>query len=156
MKYEIKEYETRYFAGVEHPGGVDVSLGQVDLQKTWDELFKVHLDKILDKVEPFNYIGLECYPPDFMDEQVFDYYAMVQTKELINETNGITTKKLPKGKYIQFTIAFNQIKDEIHKVYKFIKDNDIIVNRGFDFEQYIDGVDYTKDDALLLFCFLLI
>ena len=73
MKYEIKEFDTRYFAGIEHPNGVDISLKQMDLQKTWTELFKVHPEKIENKVEPNNFIGLECYPPDFMDEKVFDY-----------------------------------------------------------------------------------
>jgi len=156
VKYEIKEFDTRYFAGIEHPNGVDISLKQMDLQKTWTELFKVHPEKIENKVEPNNFIGLECYPPDFMDEKVFDYYAMVQTKELVHGIDGIVTKKLPKGKYVQFEIEFGNLKEEIQKVYRYVKDNEMKINNGFDFEQYIDGQDYSNSDAILLFCFLLI
>ena len=143
MEYKVKDYETRYFAGIEYEGGV-VPNEPHTIPQLWDDLFHSHLATISDIKNPNKFIGLECYPPDFKETKTFDYFALVETNTLIESTETISTKKLPAGKYISFPIRFSNIPQDIHKVYQYIKENDIKVNRGFDFEDYLEDQDYSS------------
>lgn len=154
MEYIVKDYETRYFAGIEYEGGVKLNEPH-QIPMLWENLFHSHLQDISDVKEPTKYIGLECYPPDMMEINMYDYYAMVETNGLITEKEKIVTKKLPKGKYISFPIRFGDIQEEIQKVYQYIKENDIHINRGFDFEEYLEGQNYDSPDAVLHFSLLM-
>ncbi len=101
MKYEVKDFNERYFAGIEHEGGI--TLGDTrNLRKLWDKFLNDVLEEIPSRKKGFKVIGLECYPPDFMESKTFDYYALVETEGLIENNNNYITKKLPKGKYISF------------------------------------------------------
>ncbi len=154
MEYKVKEYEVRYFAGIEYEGGVQPNEPH-SIPDLWDSLFHTHLSNITNIKQPSKFIGLECYPPDMMESNVFDYFALVQTYDLIEESEKIVTKKLPKGKYISFPIKFDDISNEIQKVYKYIKENNINVHYGFDFEDYLEGENYSGSGAMLHFSMLL-
>jgi len=155
MKYTEKEYETRYFAGIEYEGGIDLNNRIDDIHNVWNSFFNNDLEKIKGKKEPQKFIGLECYPPDFHETRLFDYYALVQLDELYEVEEGLVTKKLPAGKYISFEIKFDEMKEEIHKVYKYITDNDIQVHKGFDFEDYLLNQNYGEKGAILNFSLML-
>ena len=156
MKYFIKDYDTRYFAGIEFPEGVRL---QTDDNKKipdlWDKFFNKYNQTIDGQVEPNHYIGLECYPFDFMESKVFDYFVLAETKDLLEINDELVTKKLKKGRYICFPIRFDQITSEIKKVYEFIKKENIKVHMGFDYEDYIPEENYSEPEAILNFCFLL-
>ena len=154
MKYEVKDYKERYFAGIEFEGGITLG-SKVDLPKLWDEFLNDVLEEIPLRKKGFHMIGLECYPPDFMESKVFDYYALVETESLVKSTDNYVTKKLPKGKYICFEVGFDTLKDDIHKVYAYIKEHKVKVHKGFDFEEYLEGQKYYESGAILNFSFLL-
>lgn len=154
MKYEVKDYKERYYAGIEIDGGV--TLGEVEnLPLLWNKFFNEVLKEIPSKKKGNPVIGLECYPPDFMETKTFDYYTLVETSELIESTDTYITKKLPKGKYISFEVGFDTLKDDIKNVYKYIKEHNVKIHKGFDFEEYLEGQKYYESGAILHFSFLL-
>ncbi len=113
------------------------------------------LEDIPSRKKGFPVIGLECYPPDFMESKVYDYYSLVETEGLITSDDLYVTKKLPKGKYISFEIGFDTLQDDIHKVYEYIKVHNVKVHKGFDFEEYLEDEKYYESGAILNFSFLL-
>ena len=149
MKFKTEEYESRFFIGVEYAGGVkpgsNPKLGQL-----WDDFLTDDIKLLKDVPSKDKFIGLECYPPDFKETKTFDYFALLETIELVKKA-GFTSKKLPKGSYVLFEINFDQIHDEIQRVYKYIKENNLNIHYGFDYEDYIIGQDYTKPGAILNF-----
>lgn len=149
MKYITKEFEERFFIGVEYEGGIkpgdNSKVGQL-----WDDFLRDDLQLLIDVSNKDKFIGLECYPPDFKETQTFDYYALLETTELVKR-DGFTSKKLPKGKYLLFEIEFDDIKEEIKRVYQYIRNNKIQIHYGFDYEDYIKDQDYTKPGAILNF-----
>ncbi len=156
MEYIIKDFETRYFAGLELDGGVNAnSSDKLKIPALWDDFFKKYVQNIPDKTEPHKFIGLEIYPYDFMETKNFDYYAMIETNTLIEGRGEIVTKKLPKGKYISFPIKFDDITNEVGKVYKFMETQDLKVHMGFDVEDYLVTQDYSKKGQILHMMFLL-
>ncbi len=155
MKYVIKEYDTRYFAGVELPDGVQSMDDIPKISGLWGDLFQNHITKIQNQKQPNHFIGLETYPFDFKETGTFYYFALAETNGLIEPTEGIVTKKLKPGKYICFTIEFDKISSQIQQVYNYIKENDIKVHVGFDYEDYLEGQDYGGKGALLDFCLML-
>jgi predicted transcriptional regulator YdeE len=84
-----------------------------------------------------------------------DYYALIEISELFDCEEDLVTKKLPKGSYISFEISFDNIRDEVERVYNFVKKEQINVHLGFDVEEYIPGQDYTKPGAKLYLTFKL-
>lgn len=156
MKYFIKEYDTRYFAGIEFPEGIRLQTDDVKkIPQLWDKFFNFYNPLIKNQVEPGHFIGLECYPYDFHDVKVYDYFVLAETKEVMEPRDDITTKKLKKGRYICFPIKFDDITNEIHKVYEYIKSEEIKVHLGFDYEDYLVSENYNERGAVLNFCFLL-
>ena len=153
MKYSVTTYPERYFIGIELDNGF--ALGENDrIGQLWDSFLKEDIqllphDQLLTK-----FIGLECYPPDFMETKRFDYFALVQTTTLMKQ-NGFVSKKLPAGQYISFEIAFDDVSTQIHKCYQYLAENNIKVHMGFDFEDYLEGQDYQRDGAILHFTLLL-
>ena len=59
---------------------------------------------------------------------------------------------MPKGKYICFDVSYDNLHDEIQKVYQYAKDEKMPIHFGFDYEEYITDQDYTKEGARLNFC----
>jgi predicted transcriptional regulator YdeE len=156
MKYFIKEYETRYFAGIEFPNGIRPNTEDIKkIPELWDSFFNEYNAMVDNKVEPYHNIGLEIYPFNFAEEGVFDYCVLAETNELIDPKEGIITKKLKAGRYICFPIAFDNIASDIQKVYKHIKEKEIKVHRGFDYEDYLVGENYGEPGAVLNFCLAL-
>ncbi len=153
MEYKIVEHDERYFLGVEFQGGVSLDsnpkLGQLWNEFLGEDIKLIKKDMLLDK-----FIGLECYPPDFNESKTYDYFALVETKELVKQP-GFVSKKLPKGKYISFVIKFDEITTERIKVYKYIAENKIHYHPGFDIEDYLEGQDYRTSGAILQFSLLL-
>jgi len=154
MKYKTMEFENRYFIGIEYPGGVqpgsDPKFGQL-----WDDFLGEDIKLLSDVTHKNKFIGLECYPPDFKETKTFDYYALLETNELVKK-DGFSSKKLPKGTYILFEITFDDIRDQIQNVYKYIRENNINIHYGFDYEDYLQEEDYTKSGAVLNFCVKLV
>ncbi len=155
MKYFIKEYDTRYFAGIEFENGVSNLDDMKKIPKLWDKLFVTDLKNIQNTKSPHHFIGLEMYGLDFQETGTFDYYAMIETEGLIEPNLGIVTKKLKKGRYICFPIPFDQISQEIKLIYDYIKSEKIKVHMGFDYEDYLPTEDYGEAGAILNFCLLL-
>jgi len=158
MEYIVKEYEIRYFAGIELIGGFKV--GSEDHKKIpglFEELENVYLSDIESKKEPFKYVGLEIYRFDFMESKMVDYFAMVETKGLIevSEEDNLVTKKLPQGKYIMFPINKANMASEIKKVYRYVEEEDINVHLGFHVELYEDDDKSHFNNEKLYLCFKL-
>ncbi len=153
MKYFIKEFNTRYYAGIEFPDGIKAGTDDVKkIPQFWDRFSKQEDNMIQNQVTPKHYIGLEIFPFDFMETKTYYYYALVETQSLIEEVKGITTKKLKKGKYICFPIEFDDISNEIQRVYRFIENEKINVHMGFDYEDYLPEENYMERGAILNFC----
>lgn len=149
MKFITKEFNERFFIGIEYEGGVKPGdtpkLGQL-----WDVFLREDIKLLKEVPNKDKFIGLECYPPDFRETKTFDYYALLETNELVKK-NGFSSKKLPKGTYVLFEINFDNIHDEIQEVYKYVKENSMNIHYGFDYEDYLLGQDYTKPGAILNF-----
>lgn len=149
MKFTTKEFEERFFIGVEYEGGVKPGdapkFGQL-----WDDFLKEDIKLLIDVSDKNKFIGLECYPPDFKESRIFDYFALLETNELVKR-DGFTSKKLPKGTYVLFEIHFDEIHDEIQQVYQYVKEHNMNIHYGFDYEDYLEGQDYTKPGAILNF-----
>jgi predicted transcriptional regulator YdeE len=86
-----------------------------------------------------------------MESKTFDYYALVETEGLIENGNNYVTKKLPKGKYISFEVGFDTLEKDIRKVYKYIKEHNVKVHKGFDFEEYLEDQKYYETEAIFHF-----
>ncbi|MBI9009898.1 MAG: GyrI-like domain-containing protein [Tenericutes bacterium] len=156
MKYFVKEYETRYFAGIEYPNGIRPKTNDIKkIPELWEKFFKEYASSIEKQVEPNHLIGLEIYPFYFAKEGVFDYCVLAETKELIESSDEIVTKKLKAAKYICFPINYDNIASQIQKVYKYIKEKEIHVHMGFDYEDYLVGENYGEPGAVLNFCLAL-
>lgn len=156
MKYFIKAYEKRYFAGLELPNGIKLNANNASkIKELWEVFMNKHVANIPNQINPNNYIGLEIYPFDFKETGTFDYYALTEITELIKTDETIVTKKLKPGRYICFPIKLIDIMNEIQKVYTYIKEKEINVHMGFDYEEYITGEDYSNKDATLNFCLLM-
>ena len=153
MKHFVKEFDTRYFIGVEKEGGIELGSPN-DLNDFWNVFLEEDIKLLKSFVEPINVIGLDSYPPDFRETKVFDYYAMVETKEQYNQA-GFVSKKLPKGKYIVFELSHDNLQEEIRQVYRYLKKENITVHTGFDYEDFLNDEDYTKEGALIHFGLLL-
>lgn len=149
MKYTTKEFEERYFIGVEYPGGV-LAGSPPKLGQLWDDFLRDDLELLIDVPNKDKFIGLECYPPDFKETRTFDYFALLETNELVKK-DGFTSKKLPKGTYVLFEISFDNIHNDIQEVYNYVKETNMNIHYGFDYEDYIKGQDYTKEGAILNF-----
>lgn len=156
MKYTIQEYDTRFFAGIEVPNGVLMNSEDFKrIPQVWHEFFEKHDQSIKNKVEPHHHIGLEIYPFDIKETQTFDYNVLAETKELVEVNDSQITRKLKAGKYICFPISFDDIHQEIQKVYAFIKEEKINVHMGFDYEDYLPDQNYGAPGAILNFCLML-
>jgi predicted transcriptional regulator YdeE len=156
MKYFVKEYETRYFAGIEFPNGIRPNTEDIkQIPALWDKFFNEYNSLVDNKVEPYHNIGLKIYPFDFKENGIFDYCVLAETEKLVESKNDIITKRLKAGKYICFPINFTQISSEIQKVYKFVKEKEIDVHMGFDYEDYLVGENYGEPGAVLNFCLAL-
>ncbi|MFO7969878.1 MAG: GyrI-like domain-containing protein [Bacillota bacterium] len=156
MEYIVKDYETRYFAGIELIGGFKIdSPDKKKIPGLWEELENVYLDEINNKKDPISYIGLEIYRFDFMESKTVDYYALVETDGLVEVEENLVTKKLPKGKYIQFPIKRDDISNEIKRVYRYVENENLNVHLGFHVEDYsVNGKSHFNNDLLYL-CFKL-
>lgn len=153
MKYIVRDFNERYYTGLEHIPSLKPGV-ENQIPALWQTFMKKALP-LLKKAElKNNFIGLECYPPDFMETKEFDYFALIETKYLIHN-DGFVSKKLPQGKYISFEIEFDQIHNEIQSVYKYIKDHNVPVHYGFDYEEYLPEEEYQNKGAKLYFTLML-
>ncbi|MFK5883213.1 MAG: GyrI-like domain-containing protein [Candidatus Izemoplasma sp.] len=154
MKYIIKNYPERYYLGIEHLGGITIGKPN-SITKTWKDFFDNDLNFIEDIKDGGKFVGLECYPIDFLETKQLDYFVLCEVKSVIHK-EGFISKKIPAGKYICFSINYNDIPKEIVKVHQHIKENDIKVSYSFDYEEYLSSQDYTKKGSILNFCLKLI
>lgn len=153
MKFVKREFPERYFIGVEYEGGLQHGVPH-KIPALWDVFLRediklLHNDDIIQQ-----FIGLECYPPDFMETHSIDYYAMVQTKTKVEQA-GFVTKKLPAGTYVSFEIQMDNLMNDIQRVYEYVKQHQYKIHYGFDFEEYLMTEDYTKPGAILYFSMML-
>lgn len=151
MKHQIVEIEDRYFAGIEHHLEIDFGI-EVDISSSWKKMFNETYNQIKMKTSPHQMIGLACYSIDFDETNKMSYYVLAETIDLIEQDNGIVTKKIPKGRYICFDISNDHLGSERRKVYRYCRENKINVHMGFDFEYYLNEVDYEKKEAILELC----
>jgi predicted transcriptional regulator YdeE len=153
MEYKVKDFETRYFAGIELIGGYKIgSEDQKKIPGLFEELENLYLDDIPSKKSPESFIGLEIYRFDFMESKMVDYFAMVETNGLVEiDEDNLVTKKLPKGKYIMFPISRERMFDEIKRVYKYVEQEKINVHLGFHVEMYMQHFN----DKEMYLCFKL-
>jgi len=156
MNLKIAEYPERYFAGTQYQGGVQTSSGDtLHIPKIWQTFFHQILPQIKNITDVPHFIGLEIYPEDFIQTRRFDYYAMVETKELVQLPN-IVSKTVPSGKYISFEIEFDRITDEIMLCYDYLNQHRIPYDMTFDFEDYINDQNYTLKNQKLYFSIRLV
>lgn len=138
MEYIVKDYETRYFAGIEMIGGFKVGTKEQDKVKDlWKDLKELYIHDIVHKSKPLNMSGLEIYRFDFMESKMVDYYALVQTDGLVEvNEDSLVTKKLPKGQYILFPLDKTNKQEGFKKVYQYIEDEELNIHIGFHVEIY--------------------
>ena len=139
MKYqEITLDNPKYFSGRK----VNVKVGAADaIGPLWDQ-FHAETDEI-NRISDGWFIGYQLYNEKYGNGELFTYFALVEVKEPQEGYEFIT---LNPGKYLQFTINFKDIPNEIEKMYQFINDNNIDIKDHFDFELYpksfTDGEQY--------------
>ena len=152
MEYTVNDFPTRYFAGIELIGGLKVNTDDYDkIPGLWDDFRTVYVKDIPNKTMPLKYIGLGMYRFDFLESKTMDYFALVQIEKLFDiDDDEVVTKKLPKGRYISFSIDGSKLKDEVEKVYKYIEDEQINIHLGFDVKEYFFA-DEDNDHMLLSF-----
>lgn len=157
MKYVVNDYETRYFAGIELIGGLKVNTNDYDkIPGLWSDFREVYLKDIPNRKEPGHFIGLEMYRFDFMESKTMDYFALVEIEELFDcNEEEVVTKKLPKGRYISFTINHDDLLSEVEKVYQYIENEGINVHLGFDVKEYLVEENYDFPGAKMLLTFKL-
>ncbi|MDD3129572.1 MAG: GyrI-like domain-containing protein [Candidatus Izemoplasmatales bacterium] len=157
MDYTINDYETRYYAGIELIGGLKAESKDYDkLPDLWNDFRQVYLEDIPHKVVPNKFIGLEMYRFDFMESKTMDYFALVEITHLFDcDQEDVVTKKLPKGRYISFTINHDDLLDEVENVYEYIKQENINIHLGFDFKEYLNSENYQESGAKLCLSFKL-
>ena len=153
VEFLKREYSERFYIGIEKQGGIkpntDPLIGQLWESFMNDDFSLLNKDEL-----EMNFIGLECYPPDFSESHEFDYYALVESKELLKKP-GFVSKKLPKGTYVSFKIEYDDIMNQIMKVYDYVKQQQMKVHLGFDYEEYIPTEDYNNPGAILYLSLLL-
>ena len=70
MKYKVIDYEDRFYIGVEYPGGVGPNTTP-NLGQMWSDFLRDDLSLLQDISVTEQFIGLECYPPDFRETKTF-------------------------------------------------------------------------------------
>lgn len=152
MKYIVKDYDTRYFAGIELIGGFQVGTNDLKIiPELWNDLESLYMNDISNKRWPISKIGLEIYRYDFMESKMVDYYATIETDVLIDvDDESLVTKKLPKGKYVLFPINREDIPGNIKRIYRFIQGENINVHLGFHIEIYEDSTLNTDNETMYL------
>jgi predicted transcriptional regulator YdeE len=151
MDYKIIEQDERYFCGIEHE--TELEFGEnSDIYKTWNKMFHEAYGVIKMKTNPHQMIGLNCYDFDFKETNKVTYYALAETIDLIPQEEHLITKKIPKGRYICFTVSYFNIGEERKRVYEYCKNNQIHIHMGFDYENFLNSVDYQKEDAVCELC----
>jgi len=152
MKYKFIEQDERYFAGIEHSEELLFGENNVKVGETWKRIFHEFYDVIKMKTEPHQMIGLNCSSIDFEDTGKVNYFAMVETIALIEQDASLKRKKLPKGKYVCFDVSLEKMAEERRQVYEYCKDNNINIHEGFDYENYLNHVNYQEPNAMLEIC----
>lgn len=157
MEYVIKDFDTRYYAGIELIGGFRIgSEDQKKIPGLWEELENLYLNDIPQVKEPINFIGLEIYRFDFMESKTVDYFALVETNGLIEvDEDNLVTKKLPKGRYMMFPIVKSDVSNQIKQVYKFIEKEEFNVHIGFHVEDYQSESGSHFNNEKMYLCFKL-
>jgi predicted transcriptional regulator YdeE len=132
MKIDKKNYPTRYFIGIEHDHPLpmthkeDSHVGPLFRRlEAWEEDIN-HLEI------PKNYLGLACYPPKILDLDTFDYFALLQVRELEDVGKPLVQKKLPQGQYLEVSTNFKDLRTTIEEVYEYIKKEQMDIHEGFD------------------------
>ena len=154
MKYIVRGFETRYFAGIELIGGFKIGTKQQDkIPLVFDDLKSLYLNDIPNQLRPMSMIGLEMYRFDFVESKMVDYFALVETDGLVEvDDESLVTKKLPKGEYILFKLDKNDKANEIKKAYKYIQNHQLNVHLGFHVEIYENkDLDIAVDTFYLSF-----
>jgi predicted transcriptional regulator YdeE len=157
MKYVVNDYQTRYFAGIELIGGLRVNTNDYEkIPGVWSDFKELYLNDVLNKKSPNHFIGLEMYRFDFMESKTMDYFALVEIDELFDCCEEeMVTKKLPKGRYISFTIRHDDLLNEVERVYEYVKKERINVHLGFDVKEYLPEENYDEPGAIMLLTFKL-
>jgi predicted transcriptional regulator YdeE len=152
MKYIVKEFETRYFAGIELIGGFKVgSKEQEKVESVIEDLKSLYLNDIPNRIEPISMIGLEMYRFDFLETKMVDYFALVETDGLVEiDDESLVTKKLPKGKYIMFKLQKDDKTNEIKKAYKYLQGHQLNVHLGYHIEIYENQVLNIPENTFYL------
>jgi predicted transcriptional regulator YdeE len=148
MNQITRHYDTRYFIGLSK--SIQPGINNQEIPALWDQLF----ESLQDTKTLGNFIGLEEYGPDFMESHTFTYSALIQVESPL-ETEDFIQKELPSGTYISFEIQFDDIINEIQKVYHYINEKQIPISHNFDYEDYLITQDYTKRGQSLYLSFLL-
>lgn len=147
MNQIIKKYHERYFIGLSlqlKPG-----VNNDEIPKLWHKLFNDIIPSLEDEIVIKHYIGLEEYDEDFMTTHELKYSAMVEVKNKIE--SDYYQQTLPKGTYVAFEIEFDDIMNEIGRVYDYVKKNKMGVSYAFDYEDYLPNQDYSKREQKLHF-----
>lgn len=151
MEYKIIDQEERFFAGIEHHKELVFGVNE-DIGISWKKMFHEAYDVILMKTEPHQMIGLNCNSIDYDETHTVTYYALAETIDLIPQKESIVTKKIPAGKYICFEVNYSTLGEERRKVYDYCKKENINVHEGFDYEHFLNHVDYGSPNAVLELC----
>jgi len=152
MKYKIIELDERYFAGIEHHK--EIVFGKDELiSVSWNKMFHEVYNNIKLKMDPHQMIGLNCNAIDFEDTQMVTYYVLTEIIDVVDQLDGIITKKLPKGKYVCFEVHYGMLGTERKQVYDYCKKEGLQIHEGFDFEMYDNSIKYGDNpDAVLQLC----
>jgi len=141
--YEYFELEDMNYSGYE----VEIFLPEiekVDFGKLWGSV--IEKSDFTGFTKEMFTVGFEDYDKMTRDNQTFIYKALVPS-EFFNGDDGVRLT-LKKGKYIKFKSLF---KDHgpafFQKMYKFMDDNKIKYEKGFDFEIMYGDFEPEDDNA---------
>jgi len=132
VNIEKKTYNTRYFIGIEHDHPLPMDHKEDNHVGPLFRRLEAWEEDITDLVFPKTYLGLACYPPKILDLDTFDYFALIEVEKLGDVDKPLVQKKLPKGVYLEVETSFQDLRNTIEELYRYVKEEGMDIHEGFD------------------------
>ena len=145
MKHHIIELKAQTYQGFKTEVDVD-HIKQTDFEALWNKIDRDTFNAI--KKEEDYFIGYEDYTTMSDNHRKFTYYALAPSAYF--DEDAEEKVNIEAGHYILFDSLFKTHGPETFaKVYHYIDNHNISVDRRFDLELIPVCLDCSKDDAVI-------
>lgn len=154
MDYQLKEFTSdRYYVGLKYESAIS-SIREIDLPSFWTEFteqfFATEVSHLVQKEEAIGYMRSDYTSTNDLS---YHYYAACEVTEF-GETGNFEKITIPKGRYLFFTIRFEDKENEIDAVQTFIThhlSNAYKINEDFCMEYYPETFHHEDPNTKLFF-----